>query len=327
MKKYLISPDVPQFKANMHCHSTLSDGKLTIEQIKEEYSKRGYSVVAFSDHRTIRYHKQLQDENFIPLASAEMDISQPGEENFNLRQSFHFNIIPRDPENLTQYTYDFSDYGIEKINKLIKGAKDLNCIVVANHPNWSLLTEEEFASLEGLDGFEIYNCITANYGGALSFTHIVYQYLQRSGKYVMPIGGDDNHSFNLPFSHPNNDSFGAITYIMADELKYDKIIDALDAKNVYCSMGEDGPTFKEISVEELEGGGIKVMIKSSDVRQIALLGDMRLSRNKNAMPGETINEFECTFPRDQAGKFVYFHLTDKNGNRAITRAFLNGKDF
>ncbi len=327
MKKYLISPELKQFKANMHCHSTCSDGKLTIEQIKEGYLERGYSIVAFSDHRTLNYHKQLQDENFIPLVSSEMDISQPGEENFNLRQSFHFNVIPRDPENFEQFEYDNSNYSIEKINTIIKQAKEQNCIVVANHPNWSLLTEDEFAAIDGLDGFELYNCITANYGGALSFTPTIYMYLQRNGKYVMPIGGDDNHSFNLPFSHPHNDSFGAVTYIMADELKYEKIIEALDNKNCYCSMGPDGPEFKEISVEDADNDTVKVTVKTNDVRQIAMLGDARIARRRNAAPGETVNEFSFDFARKSVGKFIVFHATDNEGKRAMTRAFILGEDF
>ena len=31
---YLISPHKKQFKANLHCHSNYSDGKLTPEQLK-----------------------------------------------------------------------------------------------------------------------------------------------------------------------------------------------------------------------------------------------------------------------------------------------------
>ena len=37
--KVFISKDKKQFKANMHCHSTISDGKLTPEELKEAYKK------------------------------------------------------------------------------------------------------------------------------------------------------------------------------------------------------------------------------------------------------------------------------------------------
>ena len=70
MKDYDFFPGEGKFyKANLHCHTVISDGKLTKEQIKEEYQKRGYSIVAFTDHRTYGYHPELTDENFIALSA------------------------------------------------------------------------------------------------------------------------------------------------------------------------------------------------------------------------------------------------------------------
>ena len=37
MKKYLLPKCGNDYKANLHCHSTISDGKLTPEEIKEAY--------------------------------------------------------------------------------------------------------------------------------------------------------------------------------------------------------------------------------------------------------------------------------------------------
>ena len=48
--KYLISPHVKQYKANLHCHSTLSDGHLTPEQLKKLYKDNGYSILSITDH-------------------------------------------------------------------------------------------------------------------------------------------------------------------------------------------------------------------------------------------------------------------------------------
>ena len=56
------------YKANLHCHTVISDGTWTKEQVKEEYRKKGYSIVAFTDHRCYGWHPELQDENFLPIA-------------------------------------------------------------------------------------------------------------------------------------------------------------------------------------------------------------------------------------------------------------------
>lgn len=61
------------YKANLHCHTVLSDGTWTKEQVKEEYRKKGYSIVAFTDHRHYGWHPELQDENFLPIAGFEAD--------------------------------------------------------------------------------------------------------------------------------------------------------------------------------------------------------------------------------------------------------------
>lgn len=317
MKKYLISPDKTQYKANMHSHSTFSDGKLTPEELKKAYKDRGYSVFAFSDHITVNSHPQLADDDFLPLISAELDISQQGEQNFNLRKSFHFNIIAKDPEHFEQVKYSSKNFSIEYINGIIADAKQKNYFVTANHPNWSLFTEDEYLQLEGLDGFELYNCITANFGGALAFTPEIYLYLLRNGKRIYPIGADDNHSFCMPFSNPYNDSFGGFTYILADRLDYDSIISALNNGDIYCSMG---PQIFEISTENGQ-----ISIKTSIAKQISIIGENGKTFAVNAPKGGTVNELKCDI--NGFGAFFVVHTVDNEGKHAMTRAFYNGEDY
>ncbi len=317
MKKYLISPQLNRYKANMHSHSTCSDGKLTPEQLKEAYKARGYSVFAFSDHLKVQEHNDLKDPDFLPLTSAELDVFEQGENSFNLRKAFHFNIISRDPEHFSQVECKPRNYSISYINSVIKDAKEKNYFVTANHPNWALFTEEEFLQIEGLDGFELYNCITANFGGALSFTPEIYLYLLRKGKRIYPIGADDNHSFCLPFDHPNNDSFGGFTYILSDKLDYESIINALDNGNMYCSTG---PQFFEISAED-----DKVYIRSSDVKQITILTENGKAFSERAAVGQAVNEFSCDVT--DCGKFFVAYIVDGRGNPAMTRAFYKGEDY
>ena len=53
MKKYLLPENGTFYKANLHCHTVLSDGRLTPEQVRELYMSRGYSIVAFTDHNAM----------------------------------------------------------------------------------------------------------------------------------------------------------------------------------------------------------------------------------------------------------------------------------
>ena len=48
--KHLLPKVARFFRANLHTHSTCSDGVLTPREIKEAYKARGYQIVAFTDH-------------------------------------------------------------------------------------------------------------------------------------------------------------------------------------------------------------------------------------------------------------------------------------
>ena len=50
MKKYLLPETGNFYKANLHCHTTYSDGRKTPEQVKARYKGLGYSIVAYTDH-------------------------------------------------------------------------------------------------------------------------------------------------------------------------------------------------------------------------------------------------------------------------------------
>ena len=72
----IIRPQQNFLKANLHCHSTYSDGELTVDELKDKYVKRGYSIVAFTDHEHIIDNSRLTDENFIAITSCELAIKE-----------------------------------------------------------------------------------------------------------------------------------------------------------------------------------------------------------------------------------------------------------
>ena len=70
MKKTLLTPSMGYYRANLHCHSTVSDGKKTPEELKEFYRSHGYSAVAFTDHQAFITHNDLTDDKFVALTRA-----------------------------------------------------------------------------------------------------------------------------------------------------------------------------------------------------------------------------------------------------------------
>ena len=105
--QYLISPDKKQYKANLHCHSVLSDGNLTPEALKELYKSHGYDILAITDHERPRSYQQLADPDFMMITGYECYIRPDKQGRYNpYNKEVHLNLFARDPGNTTMICYN-----------------------------------------------------------------------------------------------------------------------------------------------------------------------------------------------------------------------------
>lgn len=162
--KNLLPQGVTYYKANLHCHTVLSDGKLTPLEVKELYQERGYSIIAYTDHRIYANHAELNDENFLAIAAMETDLNEFGNfgGGFDRIKTYHMNWFDTDPEfhkeekaHLEQPRRRYHD--IEGLNEYVEKMTQLGFLSCYNHPYWSLQTCEDYKDLRGLWGMEIYN--------------------------------------------------------------------------------------------------------------------------------------------------------------------------
>ena len=98
MRRYLLPETGSFYKANLHCHTNISDGKFTPEEVKETYKKAGYSIIAFTDHEVFIPHPELRDEDFLPLNAVEMDLTEriPVGSNSRDKSTCHLCMIAKD---------------------------------------------------------------------------------------------------------------------------------------------------------------------------------------------------------------------------------------
>ena len=75
MRKHLLPENGTFYKANLHCHSTVSDGRWTPEEIKKKYAEKGYSIVAYKDYHIFYPHNELCDESFVALNGVEFGVN------------------------------------------------------------------------------------------------------------------------------------------------------------------------------------------------------------------------------------------------------------
>ena len=313
---YLLPENGTYYKANLHCHTTNSDGKLTPAEVKEAYRKEGYSVVAYTDHRTYCWHRELMDETFIPLAAYEVDINEhfkvPGD--FSRVKTYHINLYDTDPEKfaeeknssiLPERRYGDCHY----INSYIDRMKKVGMFACYNHPYWSLQNYDDYKDLRGFWGMEIYN-YGCEHDGLYGYNPQSYDEMLRLGNRLFCVATDDNHN-SFPFGDPLCDSFGGFTMIKSESLTYSSVIDALLNGNFYSSMG---PEIKELYVEK-----DVLYIKTGPVKKIYVMMEGRNCYKKLALPGEMITE--AKFPLKGDETYIRVSIQDEKGQRADSNAY------
>ena len=85
MRQYLLPKDGHFYKANLHSHTTVSDGTFTAAEMKKIYMEHGYSIIAYTDHEILADHSELSDAHFLPspvMSSPSMNAAtNPGHKN------------------------------------------------------------------------------------------------------------------------------------------------------------------------------------------------------------------------------------------------------
>ena len=127
MKKYLIPEDGNFYKSNLHCHSDISDGSLSCEEIKKIYKEKGYSIVAYTDHDVLLDHSDLNDESFLTLNGFEIEVNEEKEGPFYLKKSTHMCFIALDKDNLLQPCYHRTKYFVVEAALLLEDHYDVIC--------------------------------------------------------------------------------------------------------------------------------------------------------------------------------------------------------
>lgn len=335
MKKHLLPEGGSWYKANLHCHSTFSDGNLTPEELKEAYVNEGYAIIAYTDHNIMLNHSHLNDENFLALVGYELDVNEPADgKPTGTFKVCHFCAIAINPENARQvchhrskYCYgnvkknrhlikiddDVPDYervySAEGVNDMMKRARDAGFYVTYNHPVWSLEGSEQYMNYEHMHAMEIcnYGCIAVGYH---DYAPQIYDDMLRGGKKIFCVATDDNHNRCAPNTR-GWDSFGGFTVIKAEKLEYQTIMQALLDGHFYASQG---PAIHDLWYEDG-----KIHITCSDADRILLTTGRRRAGCVFSENGAPLNE--ASFDIQPEDIYVRLTVIDENGYPANTNAY------
>jgi len=329
MKKFLLPEGGEFYKANLHCHSTFSDGKLTIEEIKELYKANGYSAVAFTDHDVFVPHPELTDDSFVALHGYELQVIEPAPEGtlWKFKKTCHMCMIAIDPDNYTPVCWHRSKfipkhaeksipfvkfdpnepdyervYSVEGVSDMMRRGRNAGFFVTYNHPTWSFENYLEYTGYDAMHAMEIVN-YSSTVLGYDEHNEREYDDMLRAGKRIFAVAADDNHSLR--------DVCGAYTMIKADKLEYKELMSALVNGNFYSS---EAPQIKSLWYENGE-----IHIETSPAKTIRAVYGVRRATLLTATEDEPLTS--GVIPVGDDDVYVRIVVTDSSGKKAYTNAY------
>ncbi len=284
MKTYLL-PNTNYYKAGLHIHTNISDGRQTPEEIKEIYKAAGYSVIAITDHQIMLPHPELNEPGFLTITGCEVAKNKG---DYSLEPSTHFNVYAPTPDACTfpgfdpdafwaaiahtqtycteeMRAYKAIPFGYMELNKIIEACAKEGFLVCYNHPKGSLQDYGYYGSLKGLWGVECFNsgCFFEGYYESID----VCDDLWRAGeRMAYPIAADDSHSAAI--------CCHGWVMVGADALTYPAVFGALKRGDFYASTGV---TIHELSLED----GV-VHVETDGADRVQLISPLRFRKTIRA---------------------------------------------
>jgi len=147
-------------KANLHTHSTLSDGDYSPEEVIRLYSDAGYDVLSLTDHRIMQDISRYNSRGLILLSGIEVHPchTRPDRMNWHI---VGINVPP-----------DFKHTHPEKeglnVQQTIDALREAGALPFLAHPYWCAFPSAELLPLTGYCGMEVYNTECRGIGRAYS---------------------------------------------------------------------------------------------------------------------------------------------------------------
>lgn len=274
-------------KANLHTHTTASDGQVTLEEAVNRYRRGGYGVLAITDHGRIVDVSGLSDEKMLVMSGMEF---HPPIAHRNVLYHLVGLNLPSD--------FEFSDP--DDAVRCIADIEGAGGVTIVAHPFWCGLESPDFYDLEGAVAVEVWNAACDPAGRAGSENE--WSHALDRGIRIPAVAVDDTHW------KEDADVLAAWTCLKLPALTPDHVLEAIRTGCCYASRGPKVHDFR------LEGG--TVTIRCSPVERIHFISTPGEGRRRLAPPGEGICEFSLEVP--ERWSYVRAAVTDAAGRRAWT---------
>ena len=217
------------YRANLHTHSTRSDGKYTPDEVLKLYSDAGYDVMCMTDHMTTSNIEELDPHGMLLLPGVEL---HPAGGRIRRSHLLGVNV----PEDFDLSVARLSETGENFMQQTIDAVNAAGGLCYFAHPYWCGFRADEVAPLRGLAGIEVYNTSTRYIGRQYNMQ--IWDELCDMGHPYPALAVDDTHR--------PRDLFMGWTEICCEERTRECVADALKRGSFYSTQG---PRFTRLSFE------------------------------------------------------------------------------
>ena len=289
--------ELNSYKANLHTHSTTSDGLYSMQEVVDLYRAEGYNMLAATDHRFTNEVSKIDAGDLLLISGMEFHPIGPR----NILLHLLALNIPEDFANPSDLPYQ------EAIDRVIDA--DGKCILA--HPYWSGLNSSDIMQIKNLTAMEVYNTSTRYIGKAYNME--IWDNMLQLGYWLPAIAVDDTHR--------TCDFFRGWTMVCARENTVPALMEALKNGSFYASQG---PVIHQINFKDNV-----FSIECSPCQELIVIGDCHIGLCGNVPDLDTtdigslkkggfkeVTSYTTEIPNDIGLTYIRCQLRDKAGNYA-----------
>ncbi len=177
----LVNPflkDGQWYKAAFHSHSTTSDGKVEFAVRVDQYKKKGFDIVAVTDHWKMNDVNGMSSGDFLVLTGME---AHPDS---NAEMANHLICL--------NMPADFNLPKETPVQELVNKVNESGGVVIYAHPNWLGHNINDMKEFGGYSAIEVYNS-AVDLGRGRGYSNIHWDQLLNAGIIVGAVAVDDVH--------------------------------------------------------------------------------------------------------------------------------------
>ena len=218
------------YRANLHAHSTTSDGQFAPDEVAKLYADEGYDVLCLSDHGRTNRLADIDAQGMLLLSGVEL---HP----YGGRVYRGHLLCVNVPGDFDVSVALGGEVGDDRMQHVVDEVNSAGGLCYFAHPYWCGFRSEEIAALRGLAGIEVYNTSARYIGRAYNMQ--TWDELCDMGVRLPALAVDDFHRLR--------DFCGGWCVICCEERTPESVVSALRSGSFYSTQG---PEFRRVSFSD-----------------------------------------------------------------------------